>query len=76
MACEHHVIGLKLEAGSELVYVTSIWCDNATVLYCLSLQTRIQKLRGGGTVSGGQIKVLQLQTDEADSKEVGCASEL
>ena len=32
MACEHHVIGLKLEAGSELVYVTSILCDNDTVL--------------------------------------------
>lgn len=32
MACEHHVIGLKLEAVSELVYVTTILCDNAMAL--------------------------------------------
>lgn len=44
MACKHHVIGLQLEAGSELVYVTSVLCDNATVLSVAlpgSLQTSI-----------------------------------
>lgn len=37
MACESHVIGPKLEAGSELVYVTSILCDNDIVPSTLSL---------------------------------------
>lgn len=33
MAREHHVTGLKLEAGSELVYVTSILCDKDTAVW-------------------------------------------